>query len=374
MNAGNPCPTVTRSGSALSIRFGTSIAARALSFAPVLQYPLVQPYSLISFRSIPGTLLYSSDTFRLIPYRHSFAVPFDLRLSRLLALCGRRMPTRFLSTCCALLLSLGAVADTWPYSNFTTGLWHPPELHVTKTDTVDPGYIFIGPRGNYYAGIAPLIYDNDGNLVYQGPGEVTSNFRTQKLWGEDVLTFWAGDMTDLGFGFGTVHILDNTYKEIYIVRLQDNFLTPDGEPRESYIDLHESNITPRNTLLVSAYNITERDLTEIGGGPGQYMLDSQFYEVDIPTNKILYSWSALDHEEDIPLGKSSLVLGDSGTQKIPWDAYHINSIEPTEYGYLVSLRHYWSAYYVNYDGSIRWQLRVSTQDRYLLVYLIVSTG
>lgn len=269
------------------------------------------------------------------------------------------MAARVLSACCALLLSLGAVADDWPYSNFTTGPWHPPVLDVNKTDAADPGYIFIGPRGNNPAGIAALIYDNDGNLVYQGPTEVTSNFRTQKLWGKDVITFWAGDMTQLGFGFGTVHILDDTYKEIYTVQLKDHFVTPDGEPRESYIDLHESHVTPRNTLLVSAYNVTQRDLTEIGGEPGQYMLDSQFHEVDIPSNKILYSWSALDHEAEIPLKQSSQGLGMAGTQEIPWDAYHLNSIEPTNHGYLISLRHYWSAYYLHHNGSIMWQLSVS---------------
>lgn len=269
------------------------------------------------------------------------------------------MAGRLLFACSTLLLSLGAIADEWPYTNFTTGPWHPPELHVTKTDAADPGLIFIGPRGNQPAGIAALIYDNNGDLVYQGPNEVTSNFRTQKLWGKDVITFWAGDMTQLGFGFGTVHILDDTYHEIYTVQLQDNFLTPDGKPRESYIDLHESHVTPRNTLLVSAYNVTEYDLSEIGGEPGQYMLDSQFYEVDIPTNKILYSWSALDHQADIPLNESSQGLGEAGTQEIPWDAHHLNSVEPTNNGFLVSLRHYWSGYYLNHDGSIKWQLSVS---------------
>lgn len=272
------------------------------------------------------------------------------------------MVARSLLACSSLLLlSLETVAqDTWPFSTFVTGPWTPPRLDITKTGEVDPGLIFVGPRGNQDAGTAALIYDNNGDLVYQGPDEVTANFRTQKLWGQDVITFWGGDMTDLGFGYGTVHILDNTYKEIYTVQLQDNFLTTDGEPRESYIDLHESNITPRNTLLVTAYNVTEYDLTEIGGKPGQYMLDSQWYEVDIATNKILYSWSALDYQTDIPLNESAQDLGEAGTQEVPWDAHHINSVTTTNHGFLISLRHYWSGYYLNYDGSIKWQLCVSS--------------
>lgn len=270
------------------------------------------------------------------------------------------MVARALSACCTLLLSLGVAADNWPFSTFSTGPWTPPQLEVNKTGDVDPGLIFIGPRGNQEAGTAALIYDNDGNLVYQGPDQVTANFRTQKLYGRDVITFWAGDMTDLGFGYGTVHILDDTYKEIYTVKLQGHFLTPDGEPRESYIDLHESHVTPRNTLLVSSYNVTKHDLTSIGGKPDQYMLDSQFHEIDIPTNQIIYSWSALDHEADIPLHKSTQGLGEAGTQEKPWDAHHLNSIVTTEKGFLISLRHYWSAYYLKQDGSVMWQFSVST--------------
>ena len=264
-----------------------------------------------------------------------------------------------LSASCTLLLSLGAVADNWPFETYSTGPWEPPRIQLNKTGEVDPGYIFVGPRGNQDAGTAALIYDNNGDLVYQGPTEVTSNFRVQKLFGRDVITFWAGDMLDLGFGYGAVHILDDTYQEIYTVKLQENFLTPDGNPRDSYIDLHEHHVTPRNTLLVTAYNITQHDLTEIGGKPGQYMLDSHFYEIDIPTNRILYSWSALEQEAEIPLTNSTQGLGDAGSQETPWDAYHLNSIEPTKHGFLISLRHYWSGYYLNQDGSVKWQLSVS---------------
>lgn len=272
------------------------------------------------------------------------------------------MAGRFLSATCGLLLSATAVAQDWPYTTFTTGPWQPPQLQINKTGDPAPGYIFIGPRGNQPAGTAALIYDNNGDLVYQGPDEVTANFRTQKLFGRDVITFWAGDMTDLGFGHGTVHILDDTYQEIYTITLGGNldFISPDGQPKESYIDLHESNITPNNTILVTAYNVTQADLSSIGGKPDQYMLDSQFYEVNITNNEVLYSWSALDHPAEIPFTESFQGLGDAGNnQSIPWDAYHINSIDPTKYGHIISLRHYWSGYYLNDDGSIRWQLSVS---------------
>lgn len=257
-----------------------------------------------------------------------------------------------------LLFSLqGAVANDWPFFTAATVPFQPPKLEVTKSGTTDPGYIFIGPRGNEQAGTAALIYDEDGNLVYQGPEEVTANFKVQRLFNQDVITFWAGDMMQLGYGYGTVHILDNTYREIYTVTLQDDFVTPDGNPRESYIDLHESHVTDRNTLLTTAYNVTPRDLSFKGGNPDMFMLDAKFYEIDIATNEIVNSWSALDHTEEIPLEESKQGLGeDFGVQTNPWDTYHINAVERMDEGYMISMRHYWSGYYVHDNGTVIWQL------------------
>ncbi|KKK15464.1 hypothetical protein P175DRAFT_0449908 [Aspergillus ochraceoroseus IBT 24754] len=267
------------------------------------------------------------------------------------------MARRFLSTCSVLLLSLEAVADNWPFMTLRTEPFLPPQVQVTKSGPTDPGYIFVGPRGNQELGTAALIYDEDANLVYQGPREVAANFKVQKLFHEDVITFWAGEMTDLGFGYGTVHILDNTYREIYTVKLQQHFVAPDGVPRDSYIDLHESRITKRNTLLVTGYNVTQRDLTSIGGRPDDYMLNGMFFEIDIATNEIVYSWSALDHIEDIPLqGSKQFWSEDVGSQAKPWDAYHINSVELMKDGYMISVRHYWSGFYIHNNGTVGWRL------------------
>ncbi|RAL16296.1 arylsulfotransferase family protein [Aspergillus homomorphus CBS 101889] len=266
----------------------------------------------------------------------------------------------FLACSALLLLLLHATptaADNFPYAAFRTGPFLPPQLKVTKSGQTDPGYIFIGPRGNQELGTAALIYDEAGQLVYEGPQEVTANFRVQRLFNEDVITFWAGNMTDLGFGYGTVHILDNTYREIYTVTLGGAFVSPYGEPLDSYIDLHESHITDRNTLLVTAYNVTQHDLSAIGGGPDDYMLDGMFFEIDIATNEIVYSWSALDHLTEIPLETSKQGLGaEYGTQEKPWDAYHINSVELMDDGYIISLRHYWSGFYIHNNGSVMWRL------------------
>ncbi|KAL4886940.1 ASST-domain-containing protein [Aspergillus karnatakaensis] len=268
------------------------------------------------------------------------------------------MARGFLAACGALLLSLEAFAeDTWPFMTLQTAPFLPPQVAVTKSGVTDPGYIFVGPRGNQEQGIAALIYDEDANLIYQGPQEVTANFKVQRLFNENVITFWAGDMMKLGFGYGTVHILDSTYREIYTVKLQQDFVSPDGQPRDSFIDLHESRVTDRNTLLVTAYNVTQHDLTPIGGRPDDFMLDGKFYEIDIATNEIVFSWSILDHLDEIPLEESKQGWGDDvGAQEKPYDAYHINSVELMNDGYIISLRHYWSGYFVHNNGSVLWRL------------------
>ncbi|KAL2818482.1 ASST-domain-containing protein [Aspergillus cavernicola] len=267
------------------------------------------------------------------------------------------MVCRFLAACSILLFPLGALADEWPFLTLQTAPFLPPQVSVTKSGPTDPGYIFVGPRGNQEQGTAALIYDEDANLIYQGPQEVTANFKVQRLFNEDVITFWAGNMMTLGFGYGTVHILDNTYREIYTVSLQEDFVSPDAASRDSYIDLHESHVTDRNTLLVTAYNVTQHDLTPIGGRADDFMLDGMFYEIDIATNEIVFSWSILDHLEDIPLEESKQGWGDDvGTQDTPYDAYHINSVELMNDGYIISLRHYWSGYFIHNNGSVIWQL------------------
>ncbi|KAJ5098047.1 hypothetical protein N7532_005048 [Penicillium argentinense] len=266
--------------------------------------------------------------------------------------------TLFLTAGALLLNSLGAATETnWPYASFKTGPWEPPQLALNKTDGVDPGLIFIPIRNENTAGTAVTIYDNDGHFVYQGPEEATMDFRVQKLFDEDVLTFWSGEVEVAGgYGYGKVHILDKTYREIHTITLTDNFVTATGETRDSYIDVHEHQITDRNTILVSAINVTQHNLTSLGGPSDAWMTVSHFYEIDILTKEILFTWNALDHQDKIPLSSSRQRMQAHPVQATPWDAYHMNSVTPTNDGYLISMRFYWSAFYLNKDGTVRWQL------------------
>ncbi|KAJ5770221.1 uncharacterized protein N7511_002272 [Penicillium nucicola] len=264
-----------------------------------------------------------------------------------------------LSTCGTLLLASSAIAtNTWSYSTYKTGDWQPTKLELNKTGDVAPGQIFISVRtADNDASTRPTIYDNDGNVVYIGPAETTMDFKVQKLFGQDVITFWSGDAgVSGGYGYGKVHILDNTYNEIYTVTLQGDFVTPTGESPDSYVDVHEHIITDRNTMIVTAVNMTEQDLTSAGGSGTQWMIDSQFYEIDIATNQVVFSWSALDYQDKIPLSNSLHAVQAVVAQDTPWDVYHVNAVMATNDGYLISMRFFSSAFYLNKDGSVRWQL------------------
>lgn len=255
-----------------------------------------------------------------------------------------------------VLSSLAFGETDWPYELFQTGNWQPPHLSLSEIGETDPGYIFIGVRKSNKAGTAPTIFDNNGDMVWQGPQGENLDFKMQKLFGKDVITYWDAQPDLRVLGYGATHILDSTYKEIYTVTLHDDFHTPSGKNFDSYIDGHEHYITPQNTMLVSALNFTQTNTSHLRRGtPDMWVLNSLFYEIDIKTNKVLFKWDALEH---IPLSKSSVtVLGGKKLHEA-WDAYHINSVTPTKYGYLVNFRHVRSVFYINKDGSVRWQLSV----------------
>ena len=195
-------------------------------------------------------------------------------------------------------------------------------------------------------------------MVWQGPHGENLDLKVQRLFGQDVITYWDGQPDVRVLGYGVTHILDNSYNEIYTVTLNDKFQTASGKRFDSYIDGHEHYITPYNTILVSAVNFTQTDTRHLGRGrPDTWIIDSLFYEIDIKTNKILFKWDALEH---IPISKTRIDMKGGSTLTDAWDPYHINSVTPTKYGYIVNFRHIWSAFYINKDGSIRWELSVST--------------
>lgn len=89
-----------------------------------------------------------------------------------------------------------------------------------------------------------------------------------------------------------------------------------GNELTAQIQCHQAYVTDRGSLIVSAYNATPADLTSIGGFPNGWVLDSMFYEIDIKTQEILFSWSALN--AGIPVNATKLTA-EGSSQESPLD-------------------------------------------------------
>lgn len=151
--------------------------------------------------------------------------------------------------------------------------------------------------------------------------------------------------------------MNTSFDLLYNVTLTEGIYYPDAT-LSSYIDAHEAHITDDNTIVVSAYNVTQADLTSVGYAEGDWILDSVVFEIDIETNEVLWSWAASDHVDQIPFTDSHYPIQDDPSDDEDWwDWFHINAIEDYGEGYLVSSRHLWSVFYISKaTGEVIWTL------------------
>lgn len=238
-------------------------------------------------------------------------------------------------------------------------------MNISKTGDTSPGLLFFGPRGRGTQSEAPMIMTEDNELIWHGPKGTNTNMMLQELNGTQHITFWQGESAfSYGRGYGAVYVLNSSYDLVYRVCPQDmNIVTEvEDDKHECYLDMHESAVTTAGTLVVTGYNVTRKDLSVLGGPSDAWVFDSMFYEIDVKTQEILFSWSVWDHLDQIPLKQTKypLVVHDEtlGTsQASPFDFFHINSVQPLEDGFLVNSRHTWSVYKVSRDGNVEWRLQ-----------------
>lgn len=256
----------------------------------------------------------------------------------------------------------------WQYQTFETGSYKPPNMTIEKYGRTEPGYLFFDQTWPGTADYAPLIMTDDNELIWQGPMPaefaITFGIRPQIFEGEPVLVYWRGTGYNdpLGFGYGVIYLLNQSYEEIYRVTLEDSsFAVVENMTIPSWIDIHENKLTDRGTVLVTAVNMTQYDLRPVGGEENGWIADSLFYEIDVKTNKPVYRWSALEHVDQIPLNGSRLPIDGLGNNKtFSWGAFHINSVDLFDDGaYLISSRYYCSIYRINKNGTVDWTLNVS---------------
>jgi hypothetical protein len=221
----------------------------------------------------------------------------------------------------------------------------PAAVKVTKRSRgTAPGDIFVAPQfGPVQDG--PMILDPYGTLIWfkSLPGDDSaSDFRVQTYQGAPVLTWWQGYVS-AGIGVGEDVINDSSYRQIAVVHASNGLAA----------DLHEFQLTSRNTALITAYYPVYWDTSSLRGPKRQTVLDSVVQEIDIPTGLVLFQWDSLDHV--------SISDSYSGLPKFagsPFDYFHVNSIDPDDDGNLIiSGRNTWAAYKLSHQtGAVIWRL------------------
>jgi Arylsulfotransferase (ASST) len=207
-----------------------------------------------------------------------------------------------------------------------------------------PGDIFIGPQfGPVQDG--PMILDPRGKLIWfknLGGDDSASDFRTQTYQGRPVLTWWQGYVV-AGVGVGEDVINDTAYRQLAVVHAANGLSA----------DLHDFQLTPQNTALITAYYPVYWDASTAHGPKRQITLDAVVQEIDIPTGLVLFQWDSLDH---IPVADTHEKVPKSS--RGPFDYFHVNSLDPDRDGNLViSGRNTWAAYKVNKQtGAVIWRL------------------
>lgn len=245
-----------------------------------------------------------------------------------------------------------------------------PDLHPAMVemlihgDEALAGYVFLtpmpAPTANATAAeprqpgqAGPLIVDNDGSPVWFAPapeGEVATTLQVQRYRGEPVLTWWQGSiMVPPGYGTGVFVLADAAYETIATVRM--------GNGREA--DLHDMVITPQDTALLMAYVTIDYDLSPVGGPAEGKLIDCVVQEVDIATGDVLSDWSCVEH---VDIAESFRPLPEDPA--VPWDFFHINSVEPDAADtVLISARSTHAIYRMDRrTGEVRWRLNGSNSD------------
>jgi hypothetical protein len=212
----------------------------------------------------------------------------------------------------------------------------PPSIKIVKrTRFTSAGYIFIAPKKEVEQA-GPLIFDNSGRLIWFAPlgTRPATDFRVQRYRGKPVLTWWRG-RSEGGEELAHWNIYDTSY------RLIKRVYPKKGLPA----DIHEFNITPRDTALYTMYH----KLT-LKGRP---ILEGVIQEVEIRTGRLLFEWHSLDH---VALAESYYKLPKNPS--FSFDYFHINSIEvDTDGNLLVSARNTHTIYKINKKtGNVMWRL------------------
>ena len=224
---------------------------------------------------------------------------------------------------------------------------HPPLLTVTVPDR-DPAagdvLTTAGPGPGQYG---PLIYTPAGRVVWFDPlsgGLAAEDLNVQSYEGQRALTWWQGRVLSIGFGQGEDLVMNDNYQVLARVK--------GGNGLQA--DLHDFQLAPHQVAYATAYNLIRCDLSPEGGPRNGVIVDTAVQEIDIKTGLVRWEWHSLDH-----VGVSESHAPVPSTQKpLPWDWFHLNSIDLEPGGDLfVSGRSTWAGYRLQQgSGQILWRL------------------
>ncbi|MGZ4166882.1 MAG: arylsulfotransferase family protein [Solirubrobacteraceae bacterium] len=193
-----------------------------------------------------------------------------------------------------------------------------------------PGDLFVGPQaGPVQRG--PEIFGPYGGLIWFKSvpnGDSATDFRVQTYRGKSMLTWWQGTVNG-GVGTGVDEIYDSSYRPVATVKGVNGIQA----------DLHEFQLTPQNTALITGYFPVFVNASGVkGGSVHQLAYDSVAQEIDVATGLVVWQWDSLDHVP--PTASYQFVPPNRGH---PWDYFHINSIQQAPDGSIVvSGRNTWS--------------------------------
>jgi hypothetical protein len=213
-----------------------------------------------------------------------------------------------------------------------------PTVHVNTpaTSGVAPGDIFVAAYASGNGPGGPMIFKNSGQLVWfkaLAPKVSAANLQLQHYEGRPVLTWWQGNVLPQGFGEGVEVIENAAYQRVAVVHAGNGL----------YADLHDFQITSRDTGLLTAFDPIHCDLTSIGAPRDGAITDAVFQELDLKTGLVRREWHALDHVA-IADSYPKASAGDARTA-FPFDFFHINTLDPlTDGSMLISSRNTWTIY------------------------------
>jgi Arylsulfotransferase (ASST) len=227
----------------------------------------------------------------------------------------------------------------------------PPKVTLSH---VAPGhemqYLFLAIANSGPGQGGAMIMDTAGDLVWFSPDtnrqDSKMDFQRQILNGKPVLTWFEGRVVAGGYGLGVAKIADSSYQITHTLHAHNG----------QQVDEHEFNISPQGTALISAFKKQPYDLSKLGGPKKGWLLSGIAQEIDIATGELLFEWDSLDHvgfdETNLP------VEGGHGTKSMPYDYFHINTIEDAGDGdLLIGARNTWCMYKVSRKtGEIVWRL------------------